>query len=115
MTTAIVFSAIALVGYIILMILTLRRNWRSKVHRSFATYLGAMAFWQFAALMVSTSNDVTDALIWYRIMTTGLGGQFIFYLFFILVFLHIEPKRYVSFIGWLLFFILAATTPTHLV
>ncbi len=114
MTVAIVFSAIALLGYIILMILTLRRNWRNHIHRVFAAYLGVMAVWQFVALMVSTSNNVSDALIWYRIMTSSLGGQFIFYLFFILAFLHIEPKRYVSFIGWALFLALVATTPTGL-
>lgn len=115
MTVAVLFSATALLGYIILMALTLRRNWRSEINRSFATYLGTMAIWQFAALMVSRSTDVENALIWYRIMSTGLGGQFIFYLFFILVFLRIAPKPYISITGWLLFFALVASTPTGLV
>jgi len=115
MTVAILFSATALLGYIVLMALTLSRNWRSEIHRSFATYLGAMAIWQFAALMVSISSNVENALVWYRIMSTGLGGNFIFYFFFILVFLRIEPKPFISFLGWPLFFTLVASIPTKLV
>ena len=40
MTVATVFSTTALVGYFVLMVLTLGRNWHSSIHRSFVFYLG---------------------------------------------------------------------------
>ena len=115
MTVATLFSTTALLGYFVLMVLTLGRNWHSSIHRSFVFYLGAMSIWQFAALMVSISLDVENALVWYRIMSTGLGGQFILYLFFILAFLRIVPKPIISFTGWLLILALVISTPTGLV
>ena len=72
MVLVIVFSAIALLCYVGLVLITIRHHWRSSTNRAFVLYLGAMAFWQFTALMVGLSNDGSSALMWYRYMTAGM-------------------------------------------
>jgi len=115
MTLAVVFSAVALACYIGLMFITLRHNRRSRTNRAFALYLGAMSFWQFTALMVSLSKDASSALLWYRVMTVGLGGQFIFHTFFILTFLRKQGQGTIFWAGWLIFITLMASSGTSLV
>ncbi len=114
MILAAVFSAAALVCYIVLALVTVRQDIRNKTNRAFVLYLAAMISWQFTALMVSLSNDPESALFWYRFMTAGLGGQFILYLFFILVFLG-RRNRYLSYVGWLICILLLASSGTNLV
>ena len=80
MILAIAFSTIALACYIALGVVTIRQRARGKTNQAFVLYLAAMAFWQFTALMVSFSKSAASALLWYRLMTTGLAGQFIFHL-----------------------------------
>jgi len=103
LTLATVLSAIALGCYIILGVLTIRHNIKAQTNRVFLLYLGAMIFWQLTALMVSVSKDPSDALIYYRLMTAGLGGQFIFFLFFTLIFLGKGSQRIFFNLGWLIF------------
>jgi len=114
MTLAVGFSGLALACYVALMFITIRMNSRSKTNQAFALYLLAMAFWQFTALMVSVSKDAATAIFWYRLMTPGLGGQFIFYLFFTLAFLGVEKRRGFLYAGWLVFIALLATSGTDL-
>jgi len=114
MTLAIAFSAVALACYIALMIITLRQS-RARLNQAFAVYLGAMMLWQFTALMVSVSRAPLVALLWYRLMTAGMGGQFIFYLYFILVFLGKDRYRSLIHAGWLAFAALLASSFTGLV
>ena len=114
MTLAIAFSAVALTGYIALMVITLRQS-RARLNQAFALYLGAMTLWQFTALMVSLSRDPRFALAWYRLMTAGMGGQFIFYLYFILVFLGKDRYRGLIHAGWTVFAALLASSFTGLV
>ena len=115
MNVASLTSAIALLSYVALMIFSLRQNRRSPVNRAFALFLLAMVIWQFAALMVSLSQRVSTALLWYRFMTISLGGHFIFYLFFLIEFLHIEKKSLVYASGWVIFLALIASGFTDLI
>jgi len=62
-----------------------------------------MVFWQLTAFMVSISDEPSEALIFYRLMTAGLGGQFIFFLFFTLIFLGKGSQRIFFNLGWLIF------------
>lgn len=115
MTLAIVFSAVALVCYIVLMVITLRTNSRARLNRAFALYLGTMTLWQFTALMLSLSQDPRSALVWYRLMTAGMGGQFIFSLYFVLVFLGRDRHRGWIYMAWGIFALLLASSFTGLV
>ena len=115
MILAQLFSAIALAGYVILILLTLRQNSSRRLNQAFVIYLAAMAFWQLTALMVSSINDSSAALLWYRLMTAGMGGQFIFYTFFILVFLDNTQPRIIFISGWLVFLALLFSARTDLI
>lgn len=115
MVLAQLFSTTALVGYFILMIITLRQNRKRRVNQAFILYLAAMTFWQLAALMVSLHEDPASALMWYRLMTAGMGGQFIFYAFFLLVFLDTKKHRNFFLSGWVVFIALLVSTRTNLV
>ena len=114
MTVAIAFSAVALACYLGLMGITLRQS-RARLNQAFAWYLGAMTLWQFTALMVSLSRDPQSALVWYRLMTAGMGGQFIFYLYFVLVFLGKDRYRGLVYGGWVVSALLLASSATDLV
>jgi signal transduction histidine kinase/ActR/RegA family two-component response regulator len=114
MTLAIAFSAVALACYVALMVIALRQS-RARLNQAFAVYLGAMTLWQFTALMVSLSHAPRVALVWYRLMTAGMGGQFIFYLYFILVFLGKDRYRGLIHVSWGLFAALLASSFTDLV
>lgn len=114
MTLAIAFSAVALACYIGLMVITLRQS-RARLHQAFAAYLGAMTLWQLTALVVSLARAPGVALVGYRLMTAGMGGQFILYLYFILVFLGKDRYRALIDACWAVFAVLGATSLTGLV
>jgi len=115
MVIARLFSAIALLCYLILIFLTLHQNRHSRVNHTFALYLAAMVFWQFAAFMVSIRDDAESALIWYRLMTAGMGGQFVFYAFFVQIFLNKKRNQKFFVAGWLVFGALIASGGTNLI
>jgi signal transduction histidine kinase len=108
-----IVSSVALVCYVILMALTLRNNPRRRENQAFALYLAAMIFWQFSALLVSLNDYPDVVLLWYRLMTAGMGGQFIFYAFFICVFLDARLPARLSITGWLVFLALIASSGTN--
>jgi signal transduction histidine kinase len=113
--SGVIFSAIALTCYIALIAITVHQRANHRTAQAFVLYLAAVSFWQLAALMVSLSTKASSALLWYRLMTAGMGGQFIFYLFFILVFLGQPRWRHVFYAGWLIFIALLASNGTQLV
>ena len=113
MVIAVLLSAIGLSSYIILGAITVRHNVRAQTNRAFLLYLAAMVFWQLTALMVSISKDSSEALLFYRLMTAGLGGQFIFFLFFTLVFLGKGRQKIFFNIGWVVFAILLFSWGTN--
>jgi|GEM_PF-887770 len=115
MLLAIVSSAIALICYIALGIISIRHNIRKRTNQAFVLYLAAMAFWQFTALMVGFSKDAASAFLWYKLMTAGLGGQFIFHLFFVITFLGLKRRRPLFYAGWLIFAALLASSATNLI
>ncbi len=115
MVLAKIISLVALFGYLALIFISLRQNGRRKVNQAFIVYLGAMVFWQLAAVMVSFMNDPAPALSWYRLMTAGMGGQFIFYCLFVLVFLEFKGQRFIFVTGWLLFTALLLSFRTDLI
>ena len=110
-----VISLVALAGYLALIFISLRQNGRRQVNQAFILYLVAMAFWQLAAVMVTFIVNPASALLWYRLMTAGMGGQFIFYCLFVLVFVEAKHKRGISIAGWLLFFALLLSFHTNLI
>ncbi len=115
MILAKIISLVALAGYLALMFITLRQNGRRRVNQAFVLYLAAMAFWQLAAVMVSFQSQPEPALFWYRLMTAGMGGQFIFYSFFILVFLENKGQQGFFAVGWLTFIALILSFRTNLI
>ena len=115
MILAKLISLVALAGYLALIMISLRQSGRRQVNRAFILYLAAMVFWQFSAVMVSFINDPKAALLWYRLMTAGMGGQFIFYCLFVLVFTEAKRQRPIVIAGWILFISLLLTTPTDLI
>jgi signal transduction histidine kinase len=115
MILAKIISLVALVGYLALIFITLRQNGRRRVNQAFVLYLGAMAFWQLAAVMVSFQYQPAPALLWYRLMTAGMGGQFIFYSFFILVFLEKKDQHLFFTAGWATFIALILSFRTNLI
>lgn len=103
MILAKVISLVALFGYLALMLVTLRQDGRKRVNQAFVLYLAAMSFWQFSAVVVTFVEAPESALFWYRLMTAGMGGQFIFYAFFILVFLDAKGQEGFFTAGWTVF------------
>jgi signal transduction histidine kinase len=110
-----IMSLVALAGYLALIFISLRQNGRRQVNRAFILYLSAMAFWQLAAVVVTFTIESTSALLWYRLMTAGMGGQFIFYCLFILVFVKTTHRRVATIAGWLLFVGLLISYRTDLI
>ncbi len=110
-----IISLVALVGYLALIFLSLRQNGRRKLNQAFILYLTAMAFWQLAAVMVTFIINPDSAIFWYRLMTAGMGGQFIFYCLFVLVFVESKRQKPIIIAGWSLFFALLLTSPTDLI
>ena len=115
MNTASILSAIALVCYLLLIELSMRSPQQRRVNHAFAAYLGAMAFWQFAALMVSISQSDAMALFWYRLMTVGSSGNFIFLAMFVQAYLGGAKKTRLPYVGWGSLLFLLATSFTGLI
>jgi hypothetical protein len=59
-----------------------------------------MAFWQIAALMVSTSPDANMALFWYKLMAAGASVHLIVYFFFTRAFLRIKGQYGLVYVGY---------------
>jgi two-component sensor histidine kinase len=112
MNTASILSTIALVCYLLLIEVTLRSPRQREVNRAFAAYLIAMAFWQFSALMVSISRSDAMALFWYRLMTVGSSGNFIFLAMFVKTYLGSHKNNRLLYVGWGSMIFLLATSTT---
>jgi len=108
-------SLVALAGYLALIFISLRQNGRRQMNRAFIVFLIAMAFWQLAAVMVTFSVNPDSALLWYRLMTAGMGGQFIFYCLFVLVFVETKSRRVATIAGYVLFLGLLISYRTDLI
>jgi signal transduction histidine kinase len=115
MTYAVAFSGIALGCYLVLMAITGHQSIKKRTNQAFVLYLAAMVFWQFTALAVSLSRSSEAALFWYRLMTAGMVGQFIFYCFFVLAFRGMERMRSLSVAGWAIFFTALVLSSTGLI
>lgn len=94
------------------MIITTRQGRKIRVNQAFVLYLAALAFWQLTALVISFCQKSQTALFWYRLQTAGLGGQFIFYFFFIRAFLSQTRQRPLFYGGWISFFTLLGSSFT---
>ena len=115
MILAKLISLVALAGYMALIIISMRQNGRRQVNRAFLLYLTAMLFWQLSAVMVTFIDKPEAALVWYRLMTAWMAGQFIFYCFFVLVFTEAKRQRAIFITGWILFGFLLFSSPTDLI
>ena len=115
MILAKLISLVALAGYMALIIISMRQNGRRQVNRAFLLYLTAMLFWQLSAVMVTFIDKPEAALVWYRLMTAWMAGQFIFYCFFVLVFTEAKRQRAIFITGWILFSFLLFSSPTDLI
>ena len=115
MPIAQIISLVALGGYLALIFISLHQSGRKSVNQAFTIYLAAMTFWQLSAVMVTLIRSSETALLWYRLMTSGMGGQFIFYCLFVLVFTEAKRQKPVVISGWVLFTALILTSPTNLI
>jgi two-component sensor histidine kinase len=115
MNFASILSAVALVCYLLLIWVTLRSPRQHSIPRAFTAYLIAMAFWQFAALLVSITKSDTTALFWYRLMTVGSTGNFIFFAIFVQAYVGSEKNRTMTYLGWGSVLFLFATSFTSLI
>ena len=100
MTLSVILKFIALICYIGLAAITLVRGHRRGVVRLLVVYLGAMAFWQVSALVISFSRNAEQALTWYRALTAGASVHLIVYFFFVREFLSIRGQRILVHIGY---------------
>jgi len=101
MTFHIASSLVALVCYVALVYITLRRSLKIRVNRFFTIYLVTMLFWQITALMVSLSDSASMALFWYKLMIFGIAGQFLVYFLFTQAFLQIRGQKGLVLAGFL--------------
>ena len=85
MMPAKITSLVSMAVYMALILVFLRHSRHRQVNRAFLLYLTAMLFWQLTAVMVTFIAAPETVLLWYRLMTAGIVGQFIFYCFFVLV------------------------------
>jgi HD-GYP domain-containing protein (c-di-GMP phosphodiesterase class II) len=92
---------VALVCYAVLVYITTRRSLKIRVNRLFTLYLITMVSWQIAALMVSLSDRASMALLWYKLLLTGVSGQFLIYFLFTQAFLQIRGQKGVICVGLL--------------
>ena len=95
-----IFSLVALVCYLVLVVIALQRGARARVNQLFIMYVIAMTFWQIAALMVSISPNANIALFWYKLMAAGGSVHLIVYFFFVRAFLRIKGQRELVYIGY---------------
>lgn len=115
MSFAGIVSLVALFSYLPLMIISWRQYRRRRANLAFVVYLAAMTYWQLAAVMISTLDDPATVLLWYRMMVTGAGGQFIFYAFFVQTFLEVKETKFIRAAGWLLVVLFFLSTWSHLI
>jgi signal transduction histidine kinase len=115
MILAKLISLVALAGYMALIVISLRQNGRRQVNKAFLLYLTAMLFWQLSAVMVTFIDTPGAVLVWYRLMTAGMAGQFIFYCFFVLVFTEARRQRPIFIAGWILFIFLLLSSLSDLI
>ena len=111
MTFHIASSLVALVCYVVLVYVTLRRSLKIRVNRFFTIYLVTMLFWQITALMVSLSNSASMAFFWYKLMIVGVAGQFLIYFLFTQAFLQLRGHKrlvFAGFLAWIMSLILIA-------
>lgn len=64
-------SLVVLAFYIVLLLVVVLRDFRSRVNRYFSLYLLTMIVWSFGSLMIFSEAGSQGTLFWNRWMTTG--------------------------------------------
>ena len=101
--------AVALLGYLALLVLV-SRDLRRKEVRSFAMLLVAMLIWQVGATGISFTSDAGIALVFYRVLV-GLGSSVgLFYAQFVRDFLGVRSRRWIIQIGYVWLAVVALWT-----
>ncbi len=115
MMPAKITSLVSMAVYMALILVFLRHSRHRQVNRAFLLYLTAMLFWQLTAVMVTFIAAPETVLLWYRLMTAGIVGQFIFYCFFVLVITEAQRQQPIFIAGLTLFILALLCSPTELV
>ena len=93
--TAIPF--IALLSYGALLFITFRQGFQKRVHRLFTIYLTAMLVWSFGALLMYL--DSPSAILWNRVMLSGLVAMPLTVFAFVRGFLRLERSPWPLYLG----------------
>jgi signal transduction histidine kinase len=97
--------------------LVLYRDFRSRINRTFACFLGGLAIWNFGVFMLRGSDDPARALFWEHVVFVGLIPVPTLYYHFVLLFLGAtEQWRRVLVAAYVLTiaFMIANLTPAFL-
>jgi len=68
-------SFIALLFYCVLLVIVIRRDFKSRLHLSFAIYLVSMVIWSLGSFMIFADLGFLSTLFWNRFMVIGSMGM----------------------------------------
>ena len=68
-------SLIALLLYCVLLVIVIRRDFKSRLHLSFAIYLVSMVIWSLGSFMIFADLGFLSTLFWNRFLVIGSMGM----------------------------------------
>ncbi len=100
---------------LILIVLVLRRNYKSFPHRIFSCFLLSMGLWGFIIFGMRASPNLEHALLWDRAVLSAVAFTAVFYYHFTLAYTNIKPRiRGLLYAAYAFAFLVLALTPTEL-
>jgi len=95
---------IALVCYSILLGITAKHGLKKAVNRFFALYLLSILVWSFGAVMMYV--DPQNALLWNKVMLSGLVGMPVAFFGFVRAFMAVEGQVWWLYLGYASYIVL---------
>ena len=99
---------------LVLLVLVMRSRWHDAVHRIFSFFLLNVALWALLIFFMRASPDTGHALRWELAVTAVAFGTAVLFYHFTIAYTRIRLTRWPLVIGYLLWIIFAALTPTGL-
>jgi len=104
-TTSFATSFLALLLYLVLFFVILKRGFKRREDQFFTLYLLSMIIWSFGSFMIFADLDIGTTLFWNRFMVIGSMGMPIALYGFAQTFL-IRPRRNLLTLGLLLYLVI---------
>lgn len=115
MNTYHILPLVAATFCLILIVLVLRRNYKSSAHRIFFCFLLSMGLWGFIIFGMRASPDLEYALPWDRAVAPAVAFTAVFYYHFTLAYTNIKPRiRGLLHTAYAFAFLVLAFAPTEL-